>query len=739
MRLNVVPDQLHGRIESRVDNAIISTAAWQYLDEDGRIIGAVVRADLENGKKTFLQADYEAQRKQYKLKGDNVKRSLYNRPAIAKCDIAIWVEGEKTADALQEIVDPDKYAVFTNAGGCTVAHVANLSPLKGKKIIIWHDNDTPGKHAAIRLSTKLGDQVAGWVKINPEWKPKWDAYDVIQEYGADYTLACLKDLEGAQTSKLESPNIVPEKTLPFKILGRTVEDDAMIYCFQDATIRAVSSRGFDQGMMVKIYTDMSFWFNFCGTSPKTNKPDPSKGWEKIWREVKKIGLFRPEATRFGGIYKEESGYVASLGDRLFVNGEIKDLCDHMSEAIYVEDTRADIDIHSGDISQDEANDLTSYFKHIRTKIEAQSELMMGWAVASYLAPILPRRPHMWLFAPANTGKSYISERLRRICQPFAVNMDSSSTTYAGLKQFVQGRGCALFWDESEAQQESAKDKWDRVMEVVRVSFDARDGKIVQGSKEQVAKFFVPRMMFCFSSVKMADFEETLSTRIIPVQLNKSDNKRDMIDYFKRSKELERKINWDTLPSKIFHRMYNEADRYFDLEQRLTDMYVEQGIDERRAHALSVCQAGFLNIKIPSGKNVTDATLNKLLWKNPNLLMPDVTTEASHLLAILTNALVGCRDVEGRFQNINIMDMVKAIKSSNFDIDGVPVRAAEREFKAHGLIYIRNEDRLFVWEKSPRLKRIIGKYDGISSVAPTLDGYRRERFNNITGFSFILNT
>ena len=71
---------------------------------------------------------------------------LYNIPNIIASEKIIWVEGEKCADALNEL----GYTATCTMGGAGMlsrksANLFDFSPLHDKELIIWPDNDTAGR------------------------------------------------------------------------------------------------------------------------------------------------------------------------------------------------------------------------------------------------------------------------------------------------------------------------------------------------------------------------------------------------------------------------------------------------------------------------------------------------------------------------------------------------------------------------------------------------------------------
>ncbi|WP_341816174.1 AAA family ATPase [Wolbachia endosymbiont (group B) of Elophila nymphaeata] len=150
------------------------TAYWDYYDEKGQALVRVYRYD-DNGKRYL---PFDIKRSDF---GTPEIRPLYNIPGILKSDKVILVEGEKCAEAL---IKQGITATTAMSGANALIEKTDWTPLKGKNIIIWPDNDEPGKKYAENTTTKLislGIASLSMIKI-PENKPKgWDAADYLQE------------------------------------------------------------------------------------------------------------------------------------------------------------------------------------------------------------------------------------------------------------------------------------------------------------------------------------------------------------------------------------------------------------------------------------------------------------------------------------------------------------------------------------------------------------------------------
>ncbi|BET28326.1 hypothetical protein wCauATS_05280 [Wolbachia pipientis] len=152
------------------------TCSWNYYDENNQVIVIVYRYDPPLEKKQFKPFDVKKQR----FKEPEI-RPLYNIPGILKSDKVILVEGEKCAEALIEKGITATTAMF---GANATLDKTDWTPLKGKHIIIWPDNDEPGNKYAKNAEKKLlelGVASLATLKIPPNKPESWDAADCVLE------------------------------------------------------------------------------------------------------------------------------------------------------------------------------------------------------------------------------------------------------------------------------------------------------------------------------------------------------------------------------------------------------------------------------------------------------------------------------------------------------------------------------------------------------------------------------
>jgi hypothetical protein len=163
------------------------SVAWRYCLADGQTAGWVCRWDTPSGKeiRPYCYCQNAAGAKEWREKALPAPRPLYRLPELARSPDkpVLIVEGEKAADAAA-LRFPD-HAVITWAGGASTARLSHWSPLAGRKVAIWPDNDDQGRKAGQEVAALAHAARAAEVRIVgvPErFPPKWDLADQSPEW-----------------------------------------------------------------------------------------------------------------------------------------------------------------------------------------------------------------------------------------------------------------------------------------------------------------------------------------------------------------------------------------------------------------------------------------------------------------------------------------------------------------------------------------------------------------------------
>ncbi|WP_016955508.1 DUF927 domain-containing protein [Catenovulum agarivorans] len=173
---------------------------WNYTNVKGDLVIRVMRFDSPDGTKTYRPLAYgsksgKAPRWHWQQLPEN--RPLYNLPAVSsKCDNVVLVEGEKAADAAKTLFDD--HVVSTWSGAVKAVGKTDFSPLAGKHVVFWPDNDEAGQEVIAKLKPILeAVKVKSFNLVNLEffnkykptdkglaaggnWPKKADAYEAVK-------------------------------------------------------------------------------------------------------------------------------------------------------------------------------------------------------------------------------------------------------------------------------------------------------------------------------------------------------------------------------------------------------------------------------------------------------------------------------------------------------------------------------------------------------------------------------
>lgn len=223
----------------------IETARYPYKNEKGELLHYVLRLEDKEGNKITppLSYGYDPQKNEkphWKMKGFDYgeeKRALYHLDQLEKKPLApvIVVEGEKTAEAaaqkLKIIRDWDPIAV-TWQGGCKAVSKTDWTPLSGRDVLIWPDNDKGGFAASKDIERELLRVGAKEIKtIDKEWlvqnfEEKWDLADPWPEQLTKHRL--LIQSQGIQVHALRDHCLLQTKVQNKSFLERSAISDLVV-------------------------------------------------------------------------------------------------------------------------------------------------------------------------------------------------------------------------------------------------------------------------------------------------------------------------------------------------------------------------------------------------------------------------------------------------------------------------------------------------------------------------------
>lgn len=277
----------------------------------------------------------------------------------------------------------------------------------------------------------------------------------------------------------------------------------------------------------------------------------------VIRACEDVGVFDPERLRGRGAWWDEGKSVLHLGDHLVVDGQRVELAEKDGWYIYEAGAPMRVDIDNP-LTPREAIRLLEICKNMQWEKPIDAYLLAGWIFLAPICGALNWRPHIWLTAPAGTGKSWtITNVVGRATGRFALK-PLSSTTEPAIRQRLGHDARPVIFDEAEGEDQQAQQRLQSIMQLVRQASSESDGEIMKGSSGGRAMSFRARSMFAFASIGVSAHQYADKTRITVLQMKpdptKTPEQRD--EQFRR---LER-LTFDTLTDEYVERLNARAVR-----------------------------------------------------------------------------------------------------------------------------------------------------------------------------------
>jgi putative DNA primase/helicase len=509
---------------------------WEYTDEVGQTIGFVCRFDTEHGKEVLPHVfATDGTRSEWRWMGFDKPRPLFNLFMVAQNPNAtiVVVEGEKTASACFHHFDPQRTVVTTWIGGANGIDNADFTPLQGRKVVFWPDNDAPGRKAMHLINEKLKDHcpTRKWINVPAEYPEKWDAADKI--WGQGELLKFIKenmvdipeqDPEPEPTPEPPKPPKKPKPEGPknpplppeapqdkenlehldnphYRMLGYDKDENSrLVYSFFSFDAKAViklSPTSMSKANLMML-APLNYWeVKFPGSGK--SKVDLDAATQFLMLNSHKVGPFKEKFIRGRGAWEDEGRYIVHTGDMLIVNLELSPLKNFRSKYVYEIGERLGYGTRQPLMAHDSAK-LIEHAKWLMWEREINAYLLAGWCVIAPFCGILQWRPHIWVTGPAGAGKSWVMDNIvKRLLGETAIVVQGK-TTEAGVRGLLQNDARPVLFDESDVDSHNDKERVQNVLALARSSSYHDGGLIGKGTQNGSSKTYTMRSCFAFSSI-----------------------------------------------------------------------------------------------------------------------------------------------------------------------------------------------------------------------------------------------
>lgn len=572
---------------------------WSYHDPDGKVIGVVCRFDTPEGKQVWpMTFCTDGKREEWRWKGFKVPRPLYNLHLLKKYpDFPVVIgEGEKTADAIHDLI-LDHVAV-TWIGGVNNVKNTDWTPLFGRDIVLWPDNDKdkkygkehprkgeimdfndqPGNSAMLAISEILKPHCPSiqWV-ANPHDAPcGWDLADA-EDWDAEKatfymldnltplqnilnveiatpvekipdrfeaTVLRIEDYKGKKKAGRKDPPNDGEKTDDdmkaggfFKFLGYQKEGTGNTYSFYSfisRTVITLSPSGMTLPNLLQLAPYKWWTTHLEGRKQDTVDLIMAQNW--LISDSAKIGIFNPRWIRGRGAWLDDKRVVIHAGDRLIVDGRETRFIDFNSKYVYEIGEAMGFDNKARPLQTPKSSLLIEIMQLMNWERDINAYLLAGWCVVAPLCGALSWRPHIWLTGSAGTGKSWIFEFIvRKLLGDSGVSVQGE-TSEPGLRQLLKHDALPVVFDEAEGADRKSQERMQDVLALMRSTSSNDGGIIAKGNSGGGGVTYRIRSCFAFASIAIQVSQQSDRSRVTILALK---NMKDSDEKKKRWADLQR--------------------------------------------------------------------------------------------------------------------------------------------------------------------------------------------------------
>lgn len=517
---------------------------WLYTDAAGEPLFWIQRITKANGDKIFRHRTWIAGSGWQGAAGTSwpTPRPLYNLAALAARPNAqvIVCEGEKAANRAQELF-PQLVAVTWPNGAQSVAKV-DWSPLTGRSILLWPDNDDQGRDAMVKIARLIRDPAKLLTIDAPADAPeKWDiadaawstadalAYVKANKRPLDLPAVELIEITESPAKKQRNPrSSTALKDSPFRCLG--FDRGIYFYLPQKAgQVTALTPAQHTKNYLLTL-APLKHWYDRFSTQNEKGQTliDWTEAADTLISTCTSEGVYDPSRVRGRGAWSDALRVILHLGNRLVIDGKssfITKLPEDFGSYYFYENAKP-IEGPGSELLTDEiAAELKQIAKGFKWESEAFSNLLLGWIVLAPVCGALDWRPHIWITGPAGSGKTSL---LKLFMKPLLGGMfegATGGTTEAGLRGQLRSDAIPIVFDELEQNEQKDKQQVQNILSLARIA-SSEGGKIYKGTTNGGVNTFEIRSMFCVSSINVALIQRADLDRFCVLSLRKDQVPKD---------------------------------------------------------------------------------------------------------------------------------------------------------------------------------------------------------------------
>lgn len=357
----------------------------------------------------------------------------------------------------------------------------------------------------------------------------------------------------AKEQKAEVPE---EEEHPFIPLGLDTAGNAHYYAQRSESFLSMSPDRHSKNNMIFL-APLSYWEKHASNGRGGVR------WETAAQhcfDVTGNRRFTPDRTRGLGIWDGGGGVpVYNAGQACYTldaSGNIIPCSNIAETGIIYTRTEAAPQLTAPALTDEEGRLVMDYLAAVPFR-ESHGELFMGGLmVSALLSGYLSFRPHCWINAPAESGKTELRNTLLELTGNFSLSFEGAESTPAGVRQRLCGNAVPVLFDESEGKDNR------RNLSNIQGHLDnarsaTRGGVVLKGSVDGTGQSFPLRAGFMFFSVDNQLNRASDLTRFVVLTLQKKTG-QDVALTLERIKTARAAMLAAVTPEKLIARILREA-------------------------------------------------------------------------------------------------------------------------------------------------------------------------------------
>ncbi|MBR1978608.1 MAG: hypothetical protein IJ985_03805 [Akkermansia sp.] len=174
------------------------------------------------------------------------------------------------------------------------------------------------------------------------------------------------------------------------------------------------------------------------------------------------------------------------------------------------------------LSDEEGRHLLELMRSRSWALPNAGDIMTGWMVAAMLAGVMPICPHVWINAPAGTGKTYLKNDIVAVLGALAVQVEGAATTEAAIRQRLNGAALPFLADEVESgDNENTERNIRKWLDLMRSASYGKD-PITKGGADGTPRLYPMKCSFALFSIANCISRDADSSRCLVLNLRRGD-------------------------------------------------------------------------------------------------------------------------------------------------------------------------------------------------------------------------